>query len=45
MIAFMDYKSAEEYQSLNKEEYPDTTEEYSNFYHYFEKNWLSLENS
>ena len=44
MIAFMDYKSAREYYNLIKEEYPDTTEEYMNFYHYFEKNWLSLEN-
>ena len=45
MMAFMDYKSAKEYYSLNKEEHPDTTEEYSNFYPYYKNYWLSLENS
>ena len=44
MLAFMNYESAKEYYKLIKDEYPDTSEEYANFYEYYKKNWLSLEN-
>ena len=37
MLAFMNYESAKEYYKLIKDEYPDTSEEYANFYEYYKK--------
>ena len=45
MTPFIEYQTAIEYYNLVKEEFPDSIEEYSNFYNYFENNWLSLENA
>ena len=40
MIAFMYYQNTIDYYHLVKEEYPDSIEEYANFYTYFETNWF-----
>ena len=43
MKAFMDYyQNVIDYYHLVKEKYPDSIEEYANFYTCFETNWLSL---
>ena len=42
-LAFMDFDSAKEYYNLIKTEFPDTDENLSKYYNYFENIWFPLD--